>query len=106
MTQHERQQEILAALYQRRYDTMSNLAQEFGVCRQTIYRDIAALSIVHPEIIVKSGRYGGGISIEKGCYAKKKILTRKEQELLQKLQRSLNGEDYEIMRGLLHRLVG
>lgn len=105
MVAEERRKAILEALYQRREDKMSNLAHEFGVTRQTIKNDIDVLSLDHPEIEVKAGRYGGGVFIKSGFRSDRKYLKADEQELLEKLNKQLTGVDRLIMQGLLHRLT-
>ena len=105
MAAEERRKAILEALYQRREDKMSNLAHEFGVTRQTIKNDIDVLSLNHPEIEVKAGRYGGGVFIKPGYRSDRKYLTSKEQDLLERLRNQLSGEDLDTMQHLLHRLA-
>ena len=39
LTQYDRRKEIIEILYNRKHETMSNLAFELGVSRQTIYND-------------------------------------------------------------------
>ena len=55
----ERRKEIFAALCRRRYDTVGNLANEFGVCEKTIRNDLQVLMCSYP-IKTMQGRYGGG----------------------------------------------
>lgn len=105
MAAGERRKAILEALYQRREDKMINLAHEFGVSRQTIKNDIDVLSLDHPEIEVKAGRYGGGVFIKSGFRSDRKYLNPLEQELLERLSTQLTGKDLAIMQGMLNRLV-
>lgn len=100
---HERQAQILQALYLRRSDTMTNLAKEFHVCRQTIKNDIDMLSLTHPEIIVRTGRYGGGVFIREDFHAERKYLTPKETALLERLKTSLHGDELSTMQEILNR---
>ena len=58
----ERRTEIMRILCRRRHETISNLADEFGVSSRTILRDIEVLSITEP-IYTKCGRYDGGIYV-------------------------------------------
>ena len=55
----ERRNEIMRILCRRRHESISNLADEFGVSTRTILRDIEVLSIKEP-IYTQCGRYGGG----------------------------------------------
>ncbi|WP_405744497.1 HTH domain-containing protein [Anaerovibrio slackiae] len=105
MAAAERREAILEALYQRREDKMTNLAHEFGVTRQTIKNDIDVLSLTHPEIEVRTGRYGGGVFIKPGFRSDRKYLKPAEQELLEKLSHQLTGTDLATMQGLLNRLT-
>ena len=54
----ERRTEIIRVLCRRRHETISNLADEFGVSTRTILRDIEVLSVMEP-IYTQCGRYGG-----------------------------------------------
>ena len=105
MAPDERRQEILDVLYQRHSETMSNLAHEFGVTRQTILADINRLSLSHPEIVVKSGRYGGGVYIEDGFRSDRRGLMPEERALLTKLSGALQGQEKAIMERLLKRMA-
>lgn len=60
----ERRMELIKVLYRREYETINNLAFEFGVSNRTIRRDIDELSRLIP-IYTKPGRYGGGIYLVK-----------------------------------------
>jgi len=64
MKSFERRIELIKVLYRREYETINNLAFEFGVSNRTIRRDIDELSRMIP-IYTKPGRYGGGIYIIK-----------------------------------------
>ena len=44
----ERRYEIMKILCRRRYETIRNLASEFGVSMRTVQRDIEALSRTEP----------------------------------------------------------
>ena len=60
----ERRLEILKYLCQRRHATMQELAEEFGVSVRTIQRDIYEIEATfHAPIVVKSGKYEGGIYV-------------------------------------------
>lgn len=80
----ERRYEIMKALCRRRYETMCNLASEFGVSIRTIQRDVEALSINQP-IYTKFGKYGGGVYVVDGYYMDRMYMTDADIALLQKL---------------------
>ena len=48
MQPNERRRRIIEILNLRRQDTMQNLANEFGVSRLTIYRDLLVLEDSYP----------------------------------------------------------
>jgi len=56
----ERRYKILRTLCRRRFETIGNLAVEFGVSERTIQRDIDVLGTSAP-IYTQCGRYGGGV---------------------------------------------
>ena len=105
MAQSERREAILQALYMRRHDTMGNLAHEFSVSRQTMLSDINVLSLDHPEIEIRAGRWGGGVYIKNGFRSDRKYLKPDEKELLVSLRKQLDEKQKVIMDGLLKRLA-
>ena len=72
MQPNERRRKIIEILNLRRHDTMQNLANEFGVSRLTIYRDLLILEEDYP-LIRASGR-AGGIAFPDGYCANKRYL--------------------------------
>ena len=96
----ERRQNILEALCRRRQDTMSHLAVEFGVSRQTIWNDICELSLTYP--IYTSTGGDGGVFIEEGYYPDKHLLNTKEQMLLMALmERCVNEDERKTLQGII-----
>ena len=100
MTPSERREAILNALCKRRQDTVENLAHEFGVSVRTIKYDIEELTLAHPIETVR-GRYGGGVKVADGYDVGRNYLKPKQQELLKKLQSTLQGDDLEVMNSIL-----
>lgn len=100
MTPSERREAILKVLCQRRQDKIDNLAFEFGVSVRTIKNDIEELSLAYPIETVR-GRYGGGVKVADGYYVGRNYLKPKQQELLKKLQSTLQGDDLEVMNSIL-----
>jgi predicted DNA-binding transcriptional regulator YafY len=80
----ERRNEILKLLCRRRYETISNLAFEFGVSDRTIRRDIEVLSLTEP-IYTQSGRYGGGVYVMDGYHMNRMYMSERELGLLHKI---------------------
>ena len=80
----ERRAEIMRILCRRRHETISNLAQEFGVSTRTIQRDVEVLSITEP-IYTQCGRYDGGIYVTEGYIMNRMYMTDIELCVLHKL---------------------
>ncbi len=98
MTASERREKIIAVLCRRGRETRDNLAFEFGVCKRTIDSDITALSFKYP-IYTVSGN-GGGIYIDKSYKPNRIRLTDKQSALMQRVARTLSGEDAEVMKSI------
>lgn len=80
----ERRYEIMKTLCRRRYDTMQNLASEFGVSMRTVQRDIEALSSIEP-IYTQCGKHGGGVYVMDGYFMDHVYMAEQELDVLQKL---------------------
>lgn len=102
MRQTERQPKLMEVLYQRRGDTMENLAKEFGVSVRTIQRDLDELSLSHP-IQMMRGRHGGGVRIMEGCRSDRQYLTASEQSTLENLCSTLKGRELADVQSILRR---
>lgn len=74
-------------LCRRRHETISNLAEEFGVSERTILRDIETLSLTEP-IYTQCGRYGGGVYVDDGYKPDRMYMRSDELEILNKLLKS------------------
>lgn len=81
----ERRSAIMKFLCRRKFDTIKNIAFEFGVSERTIRRDIETLSLTEP-IYTQSGRYGGGVYVLDGYAVDEIYISDKETEILCKLQ--------------------
>jgi predicted DNA-binding transcriptional regulator YafY len=88
----ERRKEIMRILCRRRYETVSNLASEFGVSERTIQRDIHTLSESEP-IYTQCGRYGGGVYVVEGYTLDRMYMSEKELSVLHKLLVSAEVQD-------------
>jgi len=80
----ERRYEILKILCRRRYDTIHNLASEFGVSMRTIQRDIEVLSGTEP-VYTQFGKYGGGVYVVDGYSMDRMYMKDSELDVLEKL---------------------
>ena len=87
----ERRHLIMKYLCRRRYETIRNLASEFGVSMRTIQRDIEVMSATEP-IYTQFGKYGGGVYVVDGYYMDRTYMTDDELAVLQKLYLSMNEE--------------
>ncbi len=93
----ERRILILKALCRRRYDTVDNLATEFGVSRRTILRDTEILSLIEP-IYTRAGGHGGGVYVQKNYFYLNLYLSQNELAVLLKI---LNFSDDIVKMGIL-----
>lgn len=86
MKASERHYQILMILNEKRYVTVSCLANELNVSERTILRDISDLSGFIP-IRTMQGRYGGGVSyIDDYTYCDYKFYMKEEhQKVLNKI---------------------
>lgn len=69
MTTFERHNKLLELISLKRHTTVAQLAQEIGVSKRTVQRDIELLSLEYP-LVTTIGR-GGGVSFMDGCYYSK-----------------------------------
>lgn len=99
MTANERREAIIDILYERRKDTMANLANEFQVSIRTIHYDIEKLSLSHPIVTIQGN--GGGVKIMEGSYRDRKYLNSAQEKLLDKLSKELSGDDLAVMNSIL-----
>ena len=99
MTSSERQTAILEVLCRIRRDTINHLAEQFGVSRSTIRRDILSLSCMYP-LRTERGHYGG-VYVEDWFHLNRKYLSHQQTDLLKRLLKTLDKEDAKIMRSIL-----
>lgn len=84
MGSSERRAEILRTLCRRRYETIGNLANEFGVSERTILRDIEIISLSEP-IYTKQGKYAGGVYVIDGFSMSRMYMSEEEISVLKKI---------------------
>ena len=101
MTAADRRMEIISILVVRSHATAKELAQEFGVTRCTILRDIAA-SLLRLSHIHEAGA-GGGVFIMDSYKPYNNMLTLTEQERLKKMYDAAEGEDKKILKRILRK---
>lgn len=100
MTTSERRKAIIEVLSVRRHETIDNLAFEFQACRRTIANDVFELSLEYPIYTTKGT--GGGVHVMEGAsmYVENRYST-EQNELLQRIYKTLDGKDKRIMKGIL-----
>ena len=95
----ERRQLLLEAISDRRQDTYQRLADEFGVSKMTIRRDIEVLSCSYPIITVQGG--AGGVRAMDGWYLSRRYLHDDQEALLRSLLPGLQPEQQKTMEAIL-----
>ncbi len=104
----ERRMEIMRILLRRRYEKITRLAEEFGVSKRTILRDVEALSVTEP-IYTRCGRYGGGVYVTDDYSISRMYMTEKELLLLHKLSEiadkrigcELSAEENKLLKSII-----
>ncbi len=95
----ERRQMILEYLSDYRQVTYRELAERFGVSKNTIVTDIEELTCSAP-IYTVAGKYGG-IRVADGWYIGRRYLHDDQEALLRKLLSGLQPEDQDMMQSIL-----
>ena len=75
-------------------------AEKFGVSKRTIPADLVILSCYYP-IQVLRGRYGGGASLPSWFHMKNRPLSPKQETLLRRLRKTLDGDDLQVLNSIL-----
>lgn len=95
----ERRLQIVDELHYHRAVTYRMLAEKFGVSKDTIRSDIAALGMIIP-INTVSGNCGG-IYVPDSWKRSNRYLTSEQEELLVELMMMLSPEKHEIMQSII-----
>ena len=93
----ERRYLVLRTLCDRRYETIANLAEEFGVSVRTLRRDIEVLSMREPIYTVR-GRYGGGVYVLDGYYVNKGYFDNSQKNIILKVLKSAENIHKDILK--------
>lgn len=103
----ERRNAIMKVLCRRRYETIGNLASEFGVSERTIRRDIEVLSYSEP-IYTQTGRYGGGVYVVEGYSIDRMYMSESEMQVLhkvltiaQKCENLLSDQEIMVLKNII-----
>ena len=91
----DRRQAIMEALSDRRFETLENLATEFGVTTRTIQNDITVLGCSVPIYTVQGN--GGGIRVADGWYVGRRYLHSDQEQLLRDLTDGLQPDQQKVM---------
>lgn len=105
----ERRLEILKLLCRRRFETIDNLSEMFGVSERTIRRDLEALSLSQP-IYTQQGRYRGGVYVTDNYYMDRMYFRKRELDVMRKLldaaengiQCRLSKEELSLLRNFIN----
>lgn len=99
---HERRRQLISVRYERRNDTVGNLAFDFNVSAHTIRHDIRALEFEYP-IYTKVGA-GGGVFILDSSRLQQRWLTVRQQELLMDVCSDLDTEKALLIKSFISGL--
>lgn len=99
MRPDERQRLMIECLSFRRYDTIQNFADEFGVSWRTAHRDLRCLEREYPIRFTRGN--GGGVSLPDGYYISEKHLTPKQADAIHRLIPIVCEDDREILNSIL-----
>lgn len=95
----DRRQAIMEALSDRRFETLENLATEFGVTTRTIQNDITVLGCSVPIYTVQGN--GGGIRVADGWYISRRYLRDEHESFLRELMGGLQPDQQAKMNEIL-----
>ena len=107
MNTTDRRYEIVKILCKRRYDTVSNFANEINVSTRTIRRDIEVLCL-HIPIYTQRGKFGG-IFLLDNYFHNNTYMTDTEIAILQKIvninsfENILSKDEVEICRSIINK---
>lgn len=96
---YERRRRLIGVLYERKNETLGNLAFEFSVSPHTIRNDIRVLELEYP-IYTKVGA-GGGVFILNSSRLQQRWLTVRQRELLMDVCRTLDDEQALLMKSII-----
>ena len=99
MSANERRAEIMRILEAKRFETMANLASEFGVSDRTIRTDITALTTEYPLETYRGN--GGGVRVADWYHPHKNIFSRQQISILEQLMDSANDEQKIVLDQML-----
>ena len=104
MTAAERREAIMEILCVRRHEATSYFMKRFGVCRNTITKDVEMLSLSYPIYTLKGN--GGGIYVVEGFRLNRVKLNEEQTRVLKKVLPSLSGRDRETVAEIIKLFGG
>ena len=99
MTANERRAEIMRILIARRAESAPQLAQELGVCLNTIRHDILVLTADYP-LETRTGN-GGCVYLPDWYHPHRNILSNEQKQTLSQLMESANEQQAKVLREML-----
>lgn len=99
MNKLDRQRKLLEIVSARRYETMPKLAQELGVSRYTIMRDLNEVAEIAP-LYTTTGRHGG-VHAVKGWYYSRSYLSHDQEALLRSMLPMMDPSKQEMLEQIL-----
>ena len=99
MTANERRAEIMRILIARRAESAPQLAQELGVCLNTIRHDILVLTADYP-LETRTGN-GGCVYLPDWYHPHRNLLSEEQQRTLSQLMESANEQQAKVLREML-----
>ena len=99
MSALERQNYIRDLISDKRHTSIAELARDLEVSENTVRRDLNAISPI-TSFYITPGK-GGGIHAVDGWYSSRRYLSEKQEELLNRLNLILQGDDAETMEAIL-----
>ena len=99
----ERRTRILEFLMLHKHTTIKRLAEEFGVCVNTVVNDLYAINRFAP-IYTKQGN-GGGIYILPEFRSYKNYLTDTEEKFLYEMMLKVSNEEKRILCGIITKFT-
>ena len=100
MTKTDRQRRLMEIISARRFETIPNLANELGVSRYTIMRDLNEITDI-ASFYTTCGKHGGGVHACDGWYYSKTYLSTDQEALLRSLLPNLQPEQQKTMQAIL-----
>ena len=95
----DRRYSILEYMCEHRHESVENLMFEFNVSRSTIKRDIEVLSMSFPLYTTKG--VGGGVHVADGYNLRRKYLSDRQVDLLERVATRLTGEEFSLIQGII-----